>query len=89
MCFTAHHSLCLCCKLGIKHAPASGSTEGLAKGNLSHLTAGCLPNRIELCTSFAVLKSPTVLHKNTVNVITLGHGPVQNNRIGSSEETKI
>lgn len=38
-----YHSLCLCCKLGIKHAPASGSTEGLAKGNLSHLTAGCLP----------------------------------------------
>lgn len=38
-----YHSLCLCCKLGIKHAPASGGTEGLAKGNLSHLTAGCLP----------------------------------------------
>lgn len=84
--------VCVCGKLGIKHAPAPGKHRGPSKGQFVSFNcclSACLPNRIKLCRSFAFLKSRTVLHKNTVDVITIGRGLVQNNRIAVPQETPI
>lgn len=78
------HSLRLCGKLRIKHAPASGKHRGLSKGQFVSLNcclSACLPNGIKLCRSFAFLKSHTVLHKNRVDVITIGHSLMPKNWI--------
>ncbi len=86
------HSLCLRGKSGIKHAPASGKHRGLSKGQFVSFNcclSACLPNRIKLCKSFPSLKRQSVLHKNRVDAITIGHGLVQNNRKAGSEETRI
>lgn len=76
------HSLCLCGKLGIKHAQASGKYRGLSKGQFVSFNC-CLSarllNKIKLCRSFAFLKCCTVLYKNRVDVITIGL--MQNNRM--------
>lgn len=71
------HSLCLCGKLGIKHAPASGKHRGLSKGQFVSFNcclSACLPNGIKLCRSFAFLKA-VVFYIKTVNVITIGPWP--------------
>lgn len=86
------HSLCLCGKLRIKHASASGRHRGLSKGQFVSFNcclSACLLNGIKLCRSFAFLKSCSVLHKNRVDVITTGHGLVQNNGKAGSKETRI
>lgn len=86
------HGLCLCGKLRIKHSQASGKHRGLSKGQFVSFNcslSACLPNRIKLCRSFAFAKNYTVLHKNRVDVITIGHGLMQSNRVADYEETKM
>lgn len=86
------YGLCLCGKLRIKHAQALGKHRGLSKGQFVSFNcclSACLPNRIKLCRSFAFVKSHTVLHKNRFDVITIGHGLMQSNRVEDYEKTKM